>query len=133
TCYNDCIKIVRSWGKKMVFFQEMVWSAWHLLALGLTCIAFIAMIVGGYSKKQIISYTIKSLLFFYIITSVLITFITYDEHAIEAEMYDHLDDIYDLNRGIENDHLVAVVINYMSEDTTHTIKVYAGNYGDDKT
>ena len=117
----------------MVFFQEMVWSSWHLLALGLTCIAFIAMIVGGYSKKQITSYTIKSFLFFYIITSALIIFITYDDHVIKKEMYAHLDEIYDLNRGIENDHLVAVVKNYVSENKMNTIKVYAGNYDDDET
>lgn len=112
----------------MIFYPEMVWSSWHLITLGLTCVSFIAMVVGGYAKGQIVNYTIKSLLFFYMITSAVIIFMTYDDELIKREMHVHLDEIYDLNRGIENDHLVAVVKNYVDDNNMSTIKIYAGNY-----
>ena len=116
----------------MEFYPEMFLSKWHLIVILLTAIAFISLIIGGYAKKTIIITSLKSLVIFYVMATIIITFTTYDTKQMEINMINWLDETYEDNKGIPNDHLAAFVGSFDDGDGNLTVKVYAGNYHDSK-
>lgn len=116
----------------MEFYSEMFLSVWHLLVLLLTLMAFLAMVLGGYSKKQIFKTTVQSFFVFYIVVSVFITYATYDEEMMKRDMYEQLDEIYEENRDGGNDIIVHVG-ELIDDNDSSTIKVYVGNFHDTDT
>jgi hypothetical protein len=115
----------------MALYPEMFLSKWHLIVAFLTGIVLIGLIIGGYSKKTIISSTLKWLVAIYIVVTVPIALFTMDAKHMEEEMVAGLDEVYKTNKGkVENDHLVAYVGSFEDDDGDFEVKVYGGNYDD---
>lgn len=115
----------------MTLYPEMFLSKWHLIIVFLTGIVLFGLIIGGYSKKTIISSTIKWLVAIYIIVTVPIALFTMDAKHMEEEMIAGLDEVYQTNKAkVANDHLVAYVGSFENDDGDFEVKVYGGNYDD---
>ncbi|NAO99728.1 hypothetical protein FRY77_27510 [Halomonas sp. MG34] len=113
----------------MALYPEMFLAKWHLIIVFWTGIVLFGLIIGGYSKKTIISSTIKWLVAIYIIVTVPIALFTMDAKHMEEEMVAGLDEVYQTNKGkVENDHLVAYVGSFEDEDGDFEVKIYGGNY-----
>ncbi|MGM8365424.1 hypothetical protein ACLIBG_08050 [Virgibacillus sp. W0181] len=115
----------------MILYREIFLSVWHLIVIGLTLFAFVVMIIGGYSKKQVIKTTIQSALVFYLIVSFFIGYITYDDEMMRRDMFERLDETYEAQG--ETQLLVANLGQQINDNAHATIKVYAGNYHESKT
>jgi hypothetical protein len=116
-------------GETMALLPEMFLSRWHLIVVFLTGIVLVGLIIGGYSKKTIISSTLKWLVAIYIILTVPIALFMMDAKHMEEEMIAGLDEVYQTNKGkVENDHLVAYVGSFEDEDGDFDVKIYGGNY-----
>lgn len=111
----------------MVIYPEVFLSKWHLIVLFLTVIAFIGLRIGGYSTKTVMITTMKSFVTFYVAFTVIFTGITYDTKHMENQMTTWMDQTYEDNKGMANDHLAAFVGSF-GDDADLTVKVYAGNY-----
>ena len=79
----------------MNIYPELFLSPWHLIALSLTLIAFIALVVGGYERKTILRSSAMSFLFFYGISLLVTGSLTQEQKYIEEVMLERLDQRYE--------------------------------------
>lgn len=118
----------------MEFYPEMFWSKWHVsITLGLTAFACLALIIGKYSKQQIVKTTLQSAIIFYGVTTVFFIFINYDQIVMKHDMYEKLEEVYEENQNGFNDHLVTAVQGFIDGNDKRTVVVYVGNFDEQET
>ena len=113
----------------MKLYPEMFFSVWHLAALILTLIAFIALIIGGYDRRTILKSTGSSLLIFYCIVTIPVGLITQENLHKEEKMLVALDQKYEKAKSAGSEEKVIVHVGaFADEDDDNALLVYAGNY-----
>lgn len=114
----------------MTLYPEMFISKWHLLAVGLIIIAWIGLIIGKYDRRTLLRSGAGATLLLYIIVTIPIASITYDEINIENFMLDELDKNYSLSRagGPSNPHILTAAIGAFPDGDTYDLRIYVGNY-----
>lgn len=118
----------------MKLYPEMFISKWHLIALGMIVIAWIALWLGGYDRRMILKSGLGATLVLYIVATIPIAIITHDHISVKERMNAELDRHYAirLEAGGELsdiDKLAAVAVPFRDDDDYATY-IYAGNYSE---
>ncbi|CAH0120205.1 hypothetical protein PAE9249_02719 [Paenibacillus sp. CECT 9249] len=119
----------------MTFYPEMFLSKWHLITLALIAIAWIALIVGGYDRRVVLRSGFGAIIGLYIITTIPIAVITYQEKSIDKAMREQSDRHYEykmqqLDGPVREIDRLTVATGSFRDDDLYEIRIYAGNYND---
>ena len=117
----------------MEFYPEMFLSKWHFIVIFFTVIAFVSLLIGKYPRKVVIKSTFSAFIVFYIIATIPIAAIYYDSEKRDEYITAGLQDVYEHNRGLVNDHLVVFVGGFEDSDGDLTVKVFVKNFDQEKT
>ncbi|PAV30576.1 hypothetical protein CIL05_05600 [Virgibacillus profundi] len=117
----------------MEFYPEMFLSKWHLIVIFFTVIAFVSLLIGKYPKKVVVKSTFLAFIVFYIMATIPIAAITYDSEKREEYITAGLNDVYEHNKGLDNDHLVVFVGGFEDDDGDLTVKVFIKNFHQEKS
>lgn len=116
----------------MKFYPEMLFSPWHIIAIGLTCIAFIALIAGGYERKTILRSSGLSFLFFYGVSLLTTGIFMQEQKYIEEVMLTRLDERYEEIKHQQHappyDSIIITVGGFLDDDQDARLVIYSGNY-----
>lgn len=120
----------------MTLYPEMFFSNWHWITVVLIAIAWIALLAGGYEKRVVLRSGIGAMVLLYVITTIPIATITYQEKSIDSWMRGQIVHHYEekMQRiggsAREIDRLAAAAGSFQTKDGDYKIYVYAGNYTD---
>lgn len=107
---------------------DMFFSKWHLITLVMIIIAFVSLIIGRYDKRTILRSGGGAILTLYIITTIPIATLTYQENTIQNQMLGALDRIHE-----ENGQELVAMHGSFRDDDSYDIRIFAGNYSSTET
>jgi hypothetical protein len=113
----------------------MFFSKWHLITAAMTVIAWIALIAGGYERRVVLRSGIGAMVFLYVVTTIPIATITYQEKSVDSWMRQQIVHHYEekMKRlggpASDIDRLAVSAGSFKSKDI-YKIYIYAGNYND---
>ncbi|MFM1653265.1 hypothetical protein ACI7RC_14320 [Brevibacillus sp. B_LB10_24] len=119
----------------MTFYSEMFFSKWHLITAVMMAIAWISLIAGGYERRVVLRSGMGAMVFLYVVTTIPIATITYQEKSIDTWMRQQIVHHYEekmqrIGGSVsEIDRLAVAAGSFKSKDI-YKIYIYAGNYND---
>lgn len=113
----------------------MFFSKWHLITLVLIVIAWVALIAGGYERRVVLRSGFGAVVMLYIVTTIPIATITYNEKSMEMKMRAEVARHYEykmeqLGDSVRDIDRLALAAGSFRDDKSFKIKLYAGNYND---
>lgn len=117
----------------MTFYPDMFISKWHLIAAGAALIAWFALLVGGYDRRTVLRSGAGAAIILYILATIPIVALTYQEHSADNGMRGELDRRYQeriqsTTAPIGNMKDLIVAAGLFRDNDSYVIRVYAGNY-----
>jgi len=113
----------------------MFFSKWHLITLALIVVAWVALIAGGYERRVVLRSGFGAVVMLYVITTIPIATITYNEKLMETKMRTEVARHYEykmeqLGDSVRDIDRLALAAGSFRDDDSFQIKFYAGNYND---
>ena len=119
----------------MTLYTEMFVSKWHWITAFLIAVAWIALVAGGYDRRVILRSGAGAMVALYVITTIPIATITYQEKSIDSWMRGQVERHYEYKMGQLNGppgkaERLAVAVGYVKDDDMYKNYIYVGNYND---